>query len=249
MTEAEWLACTDSQPMLAFLWGKACARKLRLFAVACCRRIARLLPGQESSEAVLVLEGLADGNASPEQVNGAMAYAARRAGEAMGRTRDMVTFHAFKTVEFALYDARSASDDLQMGMADVTRLIRQVARPFPEQTAAMAVADAASGVWKSDAWKAAFIAEGAAQAGLLRCIFGNPFRSVTLDPAWLSWHGGLPVSIARRMYDSRDFSDMPVLADALEEAGCRDAEILGHCRSGGEHVRGCWVVDLLLGKT
>jgi hypothetical protein len=51
------------------------------------------------------------------------------------------------------------------------------------------------------------------------------------------------------MYDSRDFSDMPVLADALEEAGCRDAEILGHCKSGGEHVRGCWVVDLLLGKS
>ena len=54
--------------------------------------------------------------------------------------------------------------------------------------------------------------------------------------------------MSRRMYDARDFSDMPVLADALEEAGCNDADILGHCRSGGEHVRGCWVIDLLLGK-
>jgi hypothetical protein len=82
----------------------------------------------------------------------------------------------------------------------------------------------------------------------LRCLFGNPFRPATLDPAWLSWHNRLPVSMARQMYDSRDFADMPVLADALEEAGCRDADILGHCRFGGDHVRGCWVVDLLLGK-
>jgi hypothetical protein len=84
---------------------------------------------------------------------------------------------------------------------------------------------------------------------VLRCIFGNPFRPVILDPDILTWHGGLPVSMAQKMYDSRDFSDMPVLADALEEAGCRDADILGHCRSGGEHFRGCWVIDLLLGKS
>ena len=86
------------------------------------------------------------------------------------------------------------------------------------------------------------------QVALLRDIFGNPFRPVALDPAWLSWHDGLLVSMAKRMYDSRDFADQPVLADALEEAGCQDQDILGHCRSGGEHVRGCWVLDRLLGK-
>jgi hypothetical protein len=92
-------------------------------------------------------------------------------------------------------------------------------------------------------------AERQAQADLLRCIFGPiPFRSVSLDPAWLTWHDGLLVSMARQMYDSRDFRDMPILADALEEAGCQDQDILDHCRSGGEHVRGCWVVDGLLGK-
>jgi hypothetical protein len=87
-------------------------------------------------------------------------------------------------------------------------------------------------------------AEMQARAALLRdlCI------SITFDPSWLTWHDGLLVSMAQRMYDSRDFSDMPVLADALEEAGCQDQDILGHCRSGEQHVRGCWVVDLLLGK-
>jgi hypothetical protein len=83
---------------------------------------------------------------------------------------------------------------------------------------------------------------------VLRCIFGNPFRPISINPAWLTWHDGLLVSLAQRMYDSRDFSDMPVLADALEEAGCDNADLLAHCRQTGEHVRGCWVVDLILGK-
>jgi hypothetical protein len=91
---------------------------------------------------------------------------------------------------------------------------------------------------------------GAAQAAFLRDIFGPlPFRPVSLDPSWLAWHGGLLVSMARRMYDGRDFTDMAVLADALEEAGCQNPDLLGHCRSGGEHVRGCWLIDLLLGKS
>ena len=87
------------------------------------------------------------------------------------------------------------------------------------------------------------------QSLLLRDILGNPFRLVSLDPVWLTWHGGLLVSMAQRMYDSRDFSDMLVLADAMEEAGCTNQDILAHCRSGGEHVRGCWVVDLVVGKS
>ncbi|HEY7314823.1 MAG TPA: hypothetical protein VH643_36090 [Gemmataceae bacterium] len=89
----------------------------------------------------------------------------------------------------------------------------------------------------------------AGQAATFREIFGNPFHPITLDPAWLTWHDGLIVSMARRMYDSRDFSDMPVLADALEEAGCTNQDILGHCRSAGEHVRGCWVIDSILGRS
>jgi hypothetical protein len=88
-----------------------------------------------------------------------------------------------------------------------------------------------------------------AMAKLLRDIFGPlPFRPIILDPAWLTWHDGLLVSMAQQMHESGDFTDLPILADALEEAGCQDQDILGYCRSGGEHVRGCWVVDLVLGK-
>jgi hypothetical protein len=85
---------------------------------------------------------------------------------------------------------------------------------------------------------------------LLGGIFGPlPFRSVAANSAWLERNSNTVPAIARRIYDERAFHDLPFLADALEDAGCTDAEILGHCRQGGEHVRGCRVVDLILGKS
>jgi hypothetical protein len=83
---------------------------------------------------------------------------------------------------------------------------------------------------------------------LLRCIFGSPFRLVTIKPTWLRWNDGTVVKIAQSIYDERRFEDLPILADALEDVGCDNADILAHCRQSGEHVRGCWAVDLLLGK-
>src|SRR5262249_3489199 len=91
-------------------------------------------------------------------------------------------------------------------------------------------------------------AECAAQTTLLRDIIGNPFRPVAINPAWLTWNGGTVPKVAQAIYDERAFDRMPVLADALEDAGCSDAAVLNHCRQPGVHVRGCWVVDLLLGK-
>ena len=89
---------------------------------------------------------------------------------------------------------------------------------------------------------------GPRQCALLRCLFGNPFRPVSLDPAWLGWNAGTVVKLAQAIYDDRRFGELPVLADALEDAGCTDAAILAHCRGPGEHVRGCWAVDLVLGR-
>jgi hypothetical protein len=80
---------------------------------------------------------------------------------------------------------------------------------------------------------------------IVRDIFGNPFREVELDPRWQTTS---TLAMASAMYDSQDFAAMSILADALEEAGCDNAEVLAHCRGDGPHVRGCWVVDLLLGK-
>jgi hypothetical protein len=98
------------------------------------------------------------------------------------------------------------------------------------------------------AWDAAHAAEQAAQCLLLRDIMGNPFCPVTLDPSWLRWNDGCVPKIAQAIYDERRFSDLPILADALEDAGCDNEDLLEHCRRPGEHVRGCWMVDAILGK-
>jgi hypothetical protein len=98
--------------------------------------------------------------------------------------------------------------------------------------------------------------EKKAQSLFLRDIFGPlPFFPPSPDPGWLSWHGSTIPKLARAIYDERalpsshlDNTRLAILADALEDAGCTDPDLLGHCRSPGPHVRGCWVVDLLLGK-
>jgi hypothetical protein len=84
-----------------------------------------------------------------------------------------------------------------------------------------------------------------AQVVLIRDIFGNPFRPVAISPEWRT---DTAVALARQMYESREFGAMPILADALQDAGCDNDDILNHCRSEGPHVRGCWVVDQILGK-
>jgi hypothetical protein len=80
---------------------------------------------------------------------------------------------------------------------------------------------------------------------LFRCVFGNPFRPVTFDRRWRSADA---VGIARGIYEDRAFDRLPILADALEDAGCDHKNVLDHCRKPGPHARGCWVVDLVLGR-
>jgi len=87
--------------------------------------------------------------------------------------------------------------------------------------------------------------ERVVQADLVRDVFGNPFRPVAVKPAWLTSD---VVALATGIYADRAFDRMPILADALQDAGCDNEEVLDHCRSGGPHVRGCWAVDLLTGR-
>jgi hypothetical protein len=86
------------------------------------------------------------------------------------------------------------------------------------------------------------------QAAMLREVFGNPFRPTFFEPRLREWRDGTIPKLAQRIYDEKTFQHLPILADALEEAGCDSMEILNHCRQPGAHVRGCWVLDLVLGK-
>ncbi|HEV3260068.1 MAG TPA: hypothetical protein VG013_24640 [Gemmataceae bacterium] len=96
-----------------------------------------------------------------------------------------------------------------------------------------------------DIKQAARVVGAAARAELLRDIFGNPFRTATVNTSWLT---ASVTALAQAIYEDRAFHWLPDLADALEEAGCTHPDVLAHCRQSGEHVRGCWVIDVLLGN-
>lgn len=220
MTEQEWLECTDPFPMLKFLWESGSHRKLRLFAGACCRRVSQLLEYDQSRRAIDIAEQFAEGLVSEQQL---------------------------PSIERATHETSLALDWGPKGIAGsaANRTVwgdaRDVALRTSEQTSE-AVSIAHGGQWAD---LAARKAELGVQSQLLRHIFGNPFRPVTLGPTWLT---ATVKHLAQTIYNDRAFDRMPILADALEEAGCTNEDILAHCRGPGAHVRGCWLVDLLLGK-
>jgi hypothetical protein len=124
-------------------------------------------------------------------------------------------------------------------------------RRYQEQTASGGVDYEVLATFASDFesheqfWSVGDEQECAAQADLLREVFGNPFRPAVLDPRWLAWGGGTVAALATAAYAENAFERLPVLADALEEAGCADETILAHLRAPGPHVRGCWALDLV----
>jgi hypothetical protein len=89
---------------------------------------------------------------------------------------------------------------------------------------------------------------GADWARALRDVVGNPFHEVAVEPAWLAWNDRVVPNLAQLIYDEQRWEDLPILGDALEEAGCREQGLLDHCHGAGLHYRGCWVVDLAMGK-
>jgi hypothetical protein len=110
-------------------------------------------------------------------------------------------------------------------------------------TAGLVVSDHASDGTEADA---AYEAEAEVQVRLLREIFGNPFRPVAFDPVWRTSD---VMALAKGIYDELAFDRMPILADALQDAGCDSDDLLEHCRdANATHVRGCWALDLVLGK-
>jgi len=224
MTEAEWLHGTNLPTLGEWLEEQGYQRKLRLFVVACCRQAWDLLPGEASRRAVEVAEMFADGLATAEELAAARAavFPVHVAGKDPRPFRATIAA-GFCADEHGLWDS-------------------------PVKLAEMAADDAARPGATEEAWLAAFQAEIRKKIVFLREFVGNPFRPVTVEEAWLVRNDGAVPKIAQEMYDERAFERMGVLADALEEAGCTDAEVLEHCRGPGPHARGCWLVDLLLGK-
>ncbi len=238
MSENEWLEATDPGPMLEFLRGKVTERKLRLFAVACSRRVSHLLADNRSREAVEVAEQFADGRASAEALEESRENAADASGAAH-RAATSAGWPAGAWVTNAAANAAYGACGHWQNWADDVRLF-----DAHDWTARALAGPSASGEPGDGGEPDGAAREQRVNSQLFRCIFGNPFRPVVFDP---SWRTETVIALARGMYDTRSFDAAPVLADALEDAGCDDAEVLGHLRGGGPHVRGCWCVDGVMG--
>jgi hypothetical protein len=260
MTQAEWLACADPTPMLEFLTDQGSPRKLRLFGVACCRRFWHLLddehckklvevgvplgcddlpglPLNSCRKAIEMAERVADEPVSPGDLR-ALSEAALRfqfPGEYYCACYDESSHGPFDGELVAAGTAASAAHAASLSYVSPGGVAWEAAQAAGYlRTKEFGPADE-SGV----------AAEGLCHCDILRDIFGNPFRPVTLDPAWRT---PKVKTLAQAIYDDRTFERMPELADALAEAGSSNQDILSHCRGPGPHVRGCWVVDLVLGK-
>jgi hypothetical protein len=244
MTEAEWLTSGDFRELVRFvqfgslaLYDDAPAeiqpamrehllrlqsrRRFALFGCACCRSIWPLLSDARSRVAIETTESYLDGRTDERDWMAAW-------GEA-DQARQTVWLKRFASGE------------------SIARA-KRVATVAACRAVSLSVMDAAGEAATAIAWSAAEPELGAAEAqlaNLFRDIFGNPFRPVEFNA---SWRTGDVVDLARGVYEERAFERLPLLADALMDAGCGDEQVLGHCRGDGPHVRGCWVVDLVLGK-
>jgi hypothetical protein len=262
-------------PMLAALResGKATDRKLRLFAAACCRRLWYLLLHERSRRAVEAGERFADGEVSTRERGKAFAAASGIMPLPCGE----FTFEEASQARTAQAAAACSAKGITDRVVDVSRLTTE-ASVFESMSSAWALARS-KGPLREEEWSftiygpfvsgadapnegqraadEAVRAEHAVHSALVRELFGPlPFRPVTVAPPVLQWNSGRVVDLAEAAYGDRrlpegtlDNNRLAVLADALEEAGCTDRDLLGHLRhEGAVHVRGCWCVDLVLGK-
>ncbi len=263
MTEAEWFACSDPGAMLTFLGSRGSARKSRLFTVACCRSIWRLLVSTRSRAVVETAERFSDGQASRRELANARKASQRATEEAAiqlnsvsgGKTSPTADEQSAWSFYWACYTA-----DLTAAAGSGYEACRRI------EKAAWATRDCADADWlrknpgwleetpfqlteRYDAVNAGLCSEQMQQAAILREIVGNPFGLARpIDPGWPVWQDGMIPKLALAIYDDRAFDRLPILADALEEAGCTDSSLLDHLRGHGPHVRGCWALDQLSGK-
>ena len=275
MTEAEWQTCESPLPMLIFLRGEVpaektrqfvtrivsgygdlfpgpgqhiSARKCRLFILACLQRLHELPLDEPSRQLMAVYQRYALGEGPRDE----FIQASLRIQEVVASGGTALVSHlaaALWTDDPA--GVASAAMDIACSVANV-KAKDSVAVTCAEATEDDRFAWAFCGGPPDPLWQAARKGVWDEYPDLIREVVGNPFRSApTIGPAVLAWEGGCVARMAATAYRERDFSPerMGVLADALEEAGYGGSEVLAHLRSGAEHVRGCWAVDALLGRS
>jgi hypothetical protein len=254
MTETEWLAGSDLWPMLRSRFGTMSRRQLMLFATVCCRRFGQF-PDRRDRQLLDQAEDYADGILPPERFGELLDDAAVPAPrftlaaapvlanwERQHRGRGSgaaATAELFRVIVAwpTLPGEKKLHLDRQRRLVSGFEVVRNQLALKVE-----------AGHRFDNTVNTAQYQESVHQANLLRHVVGNPYRQVAVAPEWLTWNGGTVPKLAHAIYKERDWKQLPVLADALEETGCTNAELLGHLRQPGEHMRGCWALDLLLGR-
>ena len=257
MTEEEWLASDELGPMLAYLRGdrdpereeivardgapeKCSNRKIALFVLSVCQRVQHSPINEPTLQGIALLQRFSEGEIPLSE---------------LVRSLEVICQDEVRTSGpyFPFSSKRVGEPQAAHWIAIKTAIV--TAWTVAESAIKR---DDANGYermglkWRSherteSEWREAYRLEELCQTALLRDIVGNPFRPVAFDAAWRT---DTAVSLAKGMYESRDFGAVPILADALQDAGCTSDDVLNHCRDAKQvHVRGCWVVDLVLGKS
>ncbi|MFO0892771.1 MAG: hypothetical protein U0790_26975 [Isosphaeraceae bacterium] len=227
MTEAEWLTCEFSSPMLEHLREHHIGswRKRLFLSLACCRRVAGMM-STDGLRAVEVAERFVEGNATEEERWEAFVSS----GEAMDEANEL---HTQKAV-YCAYRFIQLAAEQEFPLTWDDDIAAWIAFTAPEAFG-----------WTGTQWDETVLNRHRRDiADWVRDIFGNPFRPVTFAPAWRT--PGV-MTLATEIDERQSFDRIPSLADALEQSGCRAAEVLSHCRISTGHVRGCWVIEAILG--
>lgn len=225
--QAVWQAAREPLSMLKFLGDGTSARKLRLLIVAVVRRIWSRC--NEAEHAALdTLERLADGQATPEDLERCRSQLAAPQSVYLG------VFN--RVVGFAADVERAPTKHTVMALLSVIDSASYLPGHFSMQRL--------HGADRAELKQAM----NDLTVELVREVFGNPFEPVAFDPAWLHWNGGTVPALAQSIYDHRRFEELPILADALADAGCVSEQVRSHCLGPADHYRGCFVLDLILNR-
>jgi hypothetical protein len=228
MTEAEWLACDDPDLLLRHVRAAQFVRKSRLIAIAMARRAIAIINDLYFVNGLMVAARYADGKAQEHE----RIEACFRVSPPETMFADNLLKNVFKPCpQFASKLVAAAIADHAIPTSE---RLHDEDGPVPYEYTSEGEA----------LFAASRAIEFVEHCRVIRDIFGNPFRPVALDPAWRT---STVVALAEGIYQDRAFDRLPILADALQDVGCDNADVLTHCRQPGEHVRGCWVVDLLTG--
>jgi len=253
MNETQWQACKDPVAMLDelgrlnYLAGRpkpgawkssprarkpASARQIRLFLCGCARLVWHVMP-EVARQAVETVERAAEGEASAKELK-----AAKRAVEKTLEDFDE-SEPEFYASHVAFYLCWPESEDELEKANLATVVVDDVSGAITEEAGAQGGDDDDPVQQAADQ----------SQCALCRDVFPNPYRPLqAMEQSSLDWNDRTVVRIAERIYSERAFDLLPILGDALEEAGCNDPQILAHTRQPGSHARGCWVLDLILEK-